>query len=92
MEQPSKLTRLIIAILFALALSLGFHLIQHIVKRPPARPRPAILFSNGKNAPKGMVWLPGGEFMMGSNSHLAKHNEMPAHPVNINGFWVDQNL
>ncbi|MDR3491263.1 MAG: formylglycine-generating enzyme family protein [Gammaproteobacteria bacterium] len=45
---------------------------------------------NHHSTHKGMVWIPGGEFMMGSDSHLAKANERPAHLVRINGFWMDQ--
>src|SRR3989338_4253742 len=41
-------------------------------------------------APKNMVWIPGGEFMMGSDSNLAKPNEKPAHKVHVDGFWMDQ--
>ncbi len=37
-----------------------------------------------------MVWISGGEFVMGSNSSLAHVNEKPAHTVRINGFWMDE--
>lgn len=37
-----------------------------------------------------MVWIPGGDFLMGSNSREAKINEQPAHLVHVNGFWMDQ--
>lgn len=40
--------------------------------------------------PKDMVWIPGGEFMMGSVSQFANQNERPAHLVRIDGFWMDQ--
>lgn len=35
----------------------------------------------------GMVWVPGGEFMMGSDLHYAE--EAPAHRVRVDGFWMD---
>ena len=35
-----------------------------------------------------MVWIPGGTFMMGSNDHYPE--EAPAHPVTVDGFWMDQ--
>lgn len=40
--------------------------------------------------PTGMVWIPGGEFVMGSNSRLARENEKPAHTVRLDGFWMDK--
>lgn len=49
-----------------------------------------IVVADGKIGPKGMVWVPGGEFIMGSSSRLAKENEKPAHKVRVSGFWMDQ--
>jgi sulfatase modifying factor 1 len=40
-------------------------------------------------APPGMVWIPGGEFLMGTNSNLGWPDEKPAHPVKVDGFWMD---
>lgn len=40
--------------------------------------------------PAGMVWIPGGRFLMGSNHELAQPNEKPAHPVKVGGFWMDR--
>lgn len=39
--------------------------------------------------PPGMVWIPGGEFMMGSTDPLARPDEAPVHRVRIDGFWMD---
>ena len=49
-----------------------------------------IILGDGIHGPKGMVWIPGGEFLMGSDSKLAKSNEKPAHKVRVDGFWMDQ--
>ena len=35
-----------------------------------------------------MVHLPGGRFTMGSDRHYPE--EAPAHPVHVDGFWIDQ--
>ena len=35
----------------------------------------------------GMVWIPGGTFMMGSDKHYPE--EAPAHEVTVDGFWMD---
>lgn len=38
------------------------------------------------DAPAGMVWIPGGTFMMGSDHHYPE--EAPTHPVRVDGFWM----
>lgn len=38
---------------------------------------------------EGMVWIPGGEFEMGSNHADAKNDEKPVHKVKVDGFWMD---
>jgi formylglycine-generating enzyme required for sulfatase activity len=35
-----------------------------------------------------MVWVPGGTFRMGSDRHYPE--EAPAHPVTVDGFWMDR--
>lgn len=37
--------------------------------------------------PEGMVWVPGGTFLMGSDRHYPE--EAPAHRVTVDGFWMD---
>lgn len=41
-------------------------------------------------APDGMVWIPGGEFAMGSTDPLARPDESPVHRVRVGGFWMDR--
>src|SRR5688500_17026011 len=36
----------------------------------------------------GMVWIPGGTIVMGSDTHYPE--EAPAHPVTVSGFWMDR--
>ena len=38
--------------------------------------------------PPGMVWIPGGTFLMGSDDHYPE--EAPAHRVMVDGFWIDR--
>jgi formylglycine-generating enzyme len=52
--------------------------------------RPRVIQGDGVHGPRGMVWIPGGEFVMGSNDRLAKANERPAHNVRVHGFWMDR--
>lgn len=44
-----------------------------------------------KDGPQGMVWIPGGEFMMGAieDDAQARSDEYPAHKVRVSGFWMD---
>jgi len=39
-------------------------------------------------APEGMVWVPGGEFVMGSNDHYPE--EAPPHRVQVDGYFIDR--
>src|SRR5689334_6553522 len=39
-------------------------------------------------APAGMAWVPGSTYMMGSDHHYPE--EAPAHPVRVDGFWIDE--
>ena len=38
----------------------------------------------------GMVWIPGGTFLMGSDRHYPE--EAPVHRVLVDDFWVDRHL
>ena len=40
-------------------------------------------------APEGMVWIPGGEFSMGSEAPEMQ-DARPFHRVAVDGFWMDQ--
>jgi formylglycine-generating enzyme len=42
----------------------------------------------GANATATMVWIPGGEFGMGSDRHYPE--ERPVHRVSVDGFWIDR--
>jgi formylglycine-generating enzyme len=39
-------------------------------------------------AESAMVWIPGGEFLMGSDRHYPE--ERPVHRVAVDGFWMDR--
>ncbi len=40
--------------------------------------------------PPGMVWIPGGEFTMGTDSDMGWPDEKPSHRVRVDGFWMDE--
>jgi len=52
--------------------------------------RQVVQIGDGVTGPAGMAHIPGGEFLMGSDSKLAQPNEKPAHKVRVHGFWMDQ--
>jgi formylglycine-generating enzyme len=43
-----------------------------------------------RSGPPGMAWIPGGEFVMGSDEESAWPEEGPAHRVRVGGFWMDR--
>lgn len=43
-----------------------------------------------ENGPPGMRWIPGGDFVMGTNTDPQRRSdEQPAHHVHVSGFWID---
>jgi len=38
----------------------------------------------------GMVWIPGGDFVMGTDDPESYEHERPAHNVRVSGFWMDE--
>jgi hypothetical protein len=67
----------------AAAILAGSGLSQTVSGNQPGRAEPA------PAAPPGMVWIPGGEFSMGSTDPLARPDESPVHRVRVDGFWMD---
>lgn len=45
--------------------------------------------SAGGPAPEGMVWIPGGEFLMGSEEPMFR-DAHPVHRVMVDGFFIDE--
>ncbi len=41
------------------------------------------------SGPANMVWIPGGEFTMGTDETRSYAPERPAHHVRVDGFWMD---
>ena len=62
---------------FTLALSLA-HVCCEQQKKPASPP------------PPGMVWIPTGEFAMGTDEIRSMPNEQPSHRVKVSGFWIDE--
>jgi formylglycine-generating enzyme required for sulfatase activity len=48
------------------------------------------LFRSEPAGPPGMAWVPGGEYVLGSEHPGAPNVERPAHRVRVDGFWMDE--
>jgi len=55
--------------------------------RTPAASTPQVKVNPQYSHPSGMVWIPGGEFTMGTDEAESYHVERPAHRVQVSGFW-----
>ena len=69
--------RTLILVGLALLFSSGAYGLARLLKAPPA-------------PPPDMVWIPGGEFTMGSSHEGAPVQERPARRVKLDGFWMDE--
>jgi formylglycine-generating enzyme required for sulfatase activity len=47
------------------------------------------IIKEGKVSHDDMVWIPAGEFMMGSSDNEGRSDEYPAHQVKLSGYWID---
>ena len=77
--------------LVAICLLLGFvgeSLVSHLSGTRHSVPE--IVIGDGRRGPMDMAWVPGGEFLMGSDHRLSQSNERPAHKVRVHGFWMDR--
>lgn len=45
--------------------------------------------ATGSSSHKGMVWVKGGEYLMGSSNGEGRTDEYPQHKVEVSGFWMD---
>jgi formylglycine-generating enzyme len=64
-------------------------LTSHSTPDTQAAPAPvAKLITPPGPAPEGMVWIPGGQAVMGDDQ--GPPDEQPAHSVTIDGFWMDR--
>lgn len=81
--------RALLLVCGVLALAVAGTGITYMLNRPAPLVKPLVVIGNGVNGPQDMAWIPGGEFMMGSDHKLAQRNERPAHLVRVTGFWMD---
>ncbi|WP_230965996.1 formylglycine-generating enzyme family protein [Burkholderia cepacia] len=88
---PLRLARWAV-VLVAVPAAIGAALVWTIESPHAARvsPTPRIVVGDGVHGPIDMAWIPGGEFLMGSDQKFAQPNERPAHKVGVRAFWMDR--
>src|SRR3954469_18384055 len=90
-DLPPKTITLIFAVMFA---GLAFGMVLLLPHYGPRQPRHrsalghVLAVSSVGRETNGMMWIPSGTFMMGSES--GKPDEKPLHEVTVNGFWMDK--
>jgi formylglycine-generating enzyme required for sulfatase activity len=80
-------TAIFIAVLVATVF--GIYLIWSNFSVKPQQITPEVRVGDGVSGPKGMAWIPEGEFLMGSDHKKSQANEKPTHKVKVSGFWMD---
>lgn len=81
--------RYIVGVAVGLVIAIGAYLIYSKQLDKQIVNEVKVVPSNGANAPSGMVLIPGGEFLMGSDSKQSRLNERPVHRVRVASFWMD---
>lgn len=81
---PLSLSRCLLGLLSLSLLPLGTHCSPS--SRQPTGPRNTSRTPPGET-PAGMVWIPGGESLMGDN---VRREESPVHEIAVDGFWMDE--
>jgi formylglycine-generating enzyme len=63
----------------------------HCMDAPQRFPGLAVNTSvtQGDSSTEGMVYIPGGQFMMGGDNEQASQDEYPRHQVKVSPFWMD---
>ena len=73
---------------------LAFRPLATAQSQPATSPAPSASLDTSawpaKPWPPGMVWIPAGEFTMGTDDPNSLANERPAHRVKLDGFWMDE--
>src|SRR6478609_2134110 len=83
----ATLARLGPVLLVVAAMAIGFLGVRWYQSN--ARP-PQPIVGDGQLGPADMAWVPGGDFLMGSDHKLSQPNERPAHKARVGGFWMDR--
>lgn len=67
-----------------------YHLARNDTSAGSKQSSPTQTDHSQTESPEGMVWVPGGEFVMGTDDEAAWPDEKPSHRVRVDGFWIDK--
>jgi formylglycine-generating enzyme required for sulfatase activity len=89
-ESPQAFWQILLPAFAVLLLFGGFVVYQALRGPSGAASAPAAPSTSAPPgpAPAGMVWIPGGTFMMGSDDPRFPESQ-PVHEVTVDGFWMD---
>lgn len=62
---------------------------QNLPSRLAVKSNDSLTISGETTSTEGMVWIKGGEYMMGAADGEGKPDEYPQHKVKLDGFWID---
>ena len=86
----------IVVTVLALPPGSGSGPVESDIPTAPAIDDPPLIVDEPAETPEGMVWIPGGTFIMGTTEEVTpenpdrfKRDEYPAHEVTLDGFWMD---
>lgn len=65
------------------------HCASNLPSRFPTDSSQVKIAAPDSSSKKGMVWVPGGKFLMGASDNQARQDEYPQHNVQVPGFWMD---
>jgi formylglycine-generating enzyme len=89
MKLNRKIIRLTIAAICVSTVA-AFCSKRTLAQESSSTPRHASQEHEPANQPENMVWIPSGEFAMGTDDVRSFPNERPAHRVHVEGFWIDE--
>lgn len=62
---------------------------QNLPSRMSVKNNDSLTISGETTSTEGMVWIKGGEYMMGAADGEGRPDEYPQHKVKLDGFWID---
>lgn len=72
------------------AVDSAIHCTSNLPSRFSNDPSTVPVYASSDTSQNGMVYIPGGEFLMGASDEEGRPDEYPRHKVIVNSFWMDE--